>query len=215
MGLPTLDFAILPLETEDVPFTGGAEEPGPAFAARHEEGVTWDGTIETLLGVANDADVAKLVALDTYIRNADRHAPTGRRKLDNVFLSSERESTLKYRLLAIDHTHAFTNGRPIGPALARIDAIKDQNVFGLFDEFKYFLSAAAIFAASDSIDRITDGEIESVVTEVPRPWLPEESGRAAIRTFLCERRNYLRNTLVEALLAEARDWPSTGTETME
>ena len=38
MGLPTLDFAVLQLEREDVPFTGGAEEPGPAFATRQEEG---------------------------------------------------------------------------------------------------------------------------------------------------------------------------------
>ena len=33
---------------------------------------------------------ARAEAFDTYLRNADRHAPTGGQNLDNVFLSRNR-----------------------------------------------------------------------------------------------------------------------------
>lgn len=122
---------------------------------------------------------------------------------------------MKYRLLAIDHSHAITDGRSIGASLTHIEAIKDTQLYGLFDEFRWFLSQSTIFAASASIDRITDNQIDSVISEIPVQWQVDAKQRAAIRIFLCERRNYLRNTLVEALLAEANDSYSLERERME
>ena len=64
LGLPTLDFGLLELDDEDVPFPGGRERPGPAFATREEDGRTWPGDEESLSRLSNSGGAAmRAVAL--------------------------------------------------------------------------------------------------------------------------------------------------------
>lgn len=102
------------MDEDEIPLAGGGRaQPGPAFITRTEPGLSWGGDLATLEKIANPEDIAKLVVLDTWIRNCDRHrpAPNARRNRDNVFLAWRTGSVPGLQLKAIDHTHAFTCGK--------------------------------------------------------------------------------------------------------
>lgn len=204
MGIPTLDFAVLTLTDEDTPFTGGREEPGPAFATRAEDGFPWAGDEATLQNLSNPEDVPKLVVLDTYLRNWDRHSPNGTRlNKDNVFLSQARAPEGQFCLLAMDHSHAISHGRAIGRDLEHIGVIKDERIYGLFDAFLPFLTKKATRAAVDAVGNITTAQINDLVAELPRAWEVDATAAQFLRTFLTGRRAYLRETFYERLAQAA------------
>lgn len=72
-------------------------------------------------------------------------------KYDNVFLSDRDGIVGKHRLLAIDHTHCFTNGREITPRIGTIQQTKDRHVYGLFDQFRPFLTAGLVETTAKKI----------------------------------------------------------------
>jgi hypothetical protein len=79
MGLETLDFALLKLTDDDVPFTGGGEEAGSAFVSRAEDGFPWSGRASVLQRLCNPGDAAKLVALDFRPQHRRNHFRIARR----------------------------------------------------------------------------------------------------------------------------------------
>ena len=92
LRLPTFAFAIVEVTNEDeIPLAGGGRaQPGPAFISRSERGKSWGGSARELRRLANPDDLTRLVLLDTWLRNCDRHPldPTQRRpNRDNVFFS--------------------------------------------------------------------------------------------------------------------------------
>ena len=200
LGLQTLDFAILQLTDDDVPFDGGKEEAGPAFVTRLEDGEPWSGDRAEIADLGNLDDIAKLVVLDTYLLNWDRHSPGGSKlNKDNVFLSSEREPLGKPSLLAMDHTHVISQGRGIDARVGHIDKCKDSRIYGLFDAFAPHISVGNAKEAIESLSKITDSKISEILSEVPEGWSVEKSGMTALRTFLRDRRTYLLDTLYSNL----------------
>jgi len=200
MGLETFDFALLTLDEDDVPFTDGRESPGPAFITREEDGFTWSGSDAELANLCNPGDVAKLVVLDTLLRNRDRMPPAGHgENKDNVFFSQERCAEGKLCILAMDFSHALTFGRELDSYLEHIDHTKDEQIYGLFRAFIPFITSENVESALEAIGRITDSLIGEVLLELPREWEVEAAARRAVRTFLNGRRDYLMRTLRDRL----------------
>lgn len=156
LGLQTFDFAILPLTADDVPFDEhGQEEAGPAFVTREEKGFAWDRSAESLQDLQNPDDIAGLIVIDTLLSNWDRRSPSGDKvKEDNVFLSQER-SKEGPTLIAMDFTHCICRAGRIHSGITTIDRIKDQGVYGLFDEFAPFLTRSNVEMAVENLKNLT------------------------------------------------------------
>src|SRR4029077_16711675 len=67
LGLPTFDFALLDVTTEDeIPLArGGKAQPGPAFITRKERGGPWGGGKRALRRLDAPRAITRLVVLDT------------------------------------------------------------------------------------------------------------------------------------------------------
>jgi hypothetical protein len=192
--LPTFDFALLEVtDLDEVPlFRGGQAQPGPAFITRAESGEPWGGKGIQLGRLINPLDISRLVVFDTWILNCDRYAPHTRRKpnYNNVFLSQDAPDG--YLLLkAMDHTHAFTCGRDLTPKIARIDRIKDSNVYGLFSEFRPRLNQDAFNQALDDLAQLPRQFVEQVVRSVPPEWDVSSEARKALTELIVQRASYL------------------------
>ena len=95
---------------------GGQAEAAPCFVTRAEKGSTWDETQGDLDDLDRSDDLVRLVVLDTWLRNTDRHMihrgiPVPNKS--NVYISAERSIGKFSRLIAIGSlaTSAITGKR--------------------------------------------------------------------------------------------------------
>jgi len=208
-GLATLDFALVHLtEEDDLPFAdGGHAERGPAFITRAESGEPWGGDPRQLKGLANPEDISRLVVFDTWTLNCDRHSEppegrVGRNRVNqaNVFLSEEAPAR-QLLLKAIDHTHCFTCGRPLTRALRFVDRIKDRRVFGLFPEFREFLSQDRVALAVRRLRQIDRATVGRMTQTIPREWDVNTDVQEALVDLILSRAEFVADSI------EARLWP--------
>jgi hypothetical protein len=200
LGLETLDHAVI--DYDGVPeitlAEGRSAQPGPAWLTRKEERVDWSGEREDLDLLCNPADVAGLLVLDTWTRNCDRYCPARqppRVNRNNVFFSREGAPEGRFRLVAMDHTHAFTCGRELTPALTKIDVVKDETIFGLFPAFHEFIRPSDLHAACQRLGAISDAAIQAVVAAVPADWQVDAATRVALCNLLSSRRDFVAGDL--------------------
>lgn len=115
VGLTVPDFGLITVDPEDeIPISETRTAlPGPAFVSRRLKGHPWGGAKSEPDRLKNRADVALLVAFDTWTRNCDRRC-SSRENMDNVFVAAEDGP----RLVAIDHGHCFTCGSTLSAARA-------------------------------------------------------------------------------------------------
>ena len=146
------------------PFANGTDfaEPGTAFATRSETGTTW-GQDKRLLGrLANVDDVSRLVVFDTWVLNPDRYGPNGSRvNLDNVFFSSETDG-FEVELRIMDHTHCFTNGRDLTARVRQIGIVRNEQVFGLFPDFRPLLDREVVRATCEQLTNLDPNDVGAV-----------------------------------------------------
>lgn len=209
LGLSTFEHAVLPYGgiPEIALFNGGRAEAGPAWITRKEEGFTWSGREEDLADIGNPDDLAALVVLDLWTLNCDRYRPEPlRRNFHNVFLSRKNSPEGKLRLVAMDHTHIFTCGRPLTPAVAHIDQVQSQVRFGLFPGFARHVTWKRTLAARDRLKTVAPAAISGVVTQVPREWRIDAPTREALARFLLQRRDWLIDKL-PALIIDQPELP--------
>ena len=203
--LPTFEFGVLLLTPSDqVPLTHNqVAQPGPAFVTRKMDGHSWGGASEELTELSNPGDVGKLVVLDTWLRNADRFPPRGavvgdpaRRdpNLDNVFLAAGNRGQAP-RLIAMDFSHAFTCGRPITSRLSAIDVVRERAVYGLFDEFRPYLTQGVVDDAQGKLSSIDPAAVAKMVAAIPPEWQVSDLARLALETFTCDRARWLGDNL--------------------
>jgi hypothetical protein len=206
LGLPTLDSAIIMVEPDDdLDFAGGGKAAaGPAFITKFEQGFSWGGDEPTLQEILNPSDIARLVVLDTWIRNCDRYQPAPQQRVnrDNVFLSRELGLRKGLTLKAIDHTHAFTCGRALTTRLAWIDDIQDERLFGCFPEFRRVVRREDVESCARDLGKMDGNEASRIVDQVPAEWQVEEEIRAAWITLICERARFVSQQIVSLL------WPA-------
>ena len=194
LGLPVFEHALLPYDgfPEITLHHGGRAEPGPAWITRKEEGFPWSGRTEDLTDLNNPDDLAAMVLLDLWTLNCDRYRPSPLRiNYGNVFLSRQHASSGKLRLVAMDHTHIFTCGRALTPAVAHVDRIQDSLRFGLFPGFGGQVSWARAHAAHKRMEAIAPETIRDVIARVPREWQIDGPTRDALGRFLVQRKDWL------------------------
>jgi hypothetical protein len=195
LGLPTLDFAIVQVtDLDELPlFKGGQVEPGPAFVSAQVQGYAWGGDDASLSRVVNQPDLTRLMILDTWILNCDRYSVTNgkiRQNRDNVFFMKEDASTHQ-RLIAIDHTHAFTCGADLSAKINTLDRIQDPQRYGVFPQFAPLWDLAA---ASDALTRLagmTIGTARGFIGQIPIEWEVAELVRERWADFLTRRAHWL------------------------
>lgn len=206
LGLPTFEIALIEVTPEDeIPLgTGDPAKPGPAIITRAESGQPWGGSAHELQHLANPQHLTRLVLLDTWIRNPDRHAPASyarKPNRNNVFFSAEGAPAGKLLVKAMDHTHAFTNGRPLSSRLATIDCVKDEEVYGLFPEFVPLLDRTELKRAVGDLRLVTRERIEAIVSQLPPAWQVESTTRTAWTDFIVQRARFVADDL------PGRLWP--------
>lgn len=211
-GLPTYDFALMVVETEfdEIPFhRGGFAASGPAFISRAAAGHTWGGDADELKQLTNPGDVGRLVVLDNWVSNCDRHPPdltTRNPNYDNVFLEDVAgEDTGKSRLIAMDHTHCFTCGRDLDERVAHISRVKDDRLYGIFPGFVPHVRQEDVEAGIDRLANLENKVVEEVVASIPDEWQVCKRGKSALVSFIQQRASYLAETVLERIARQC--WP--------
>lgn len=206
LGLPVLDWVLM--DYPGVPQfrlkSGNLAQAGTAWLTRKVNGFGWGRDGGDLKYIANRADIAKLVLLDQWTRNCDRYRPKPRLRVNenNVFLNREGAPEGRFILMAMDHTHIFTCGSPLGRDLARIDCVRDETAFGLFPEFVPAIQRADALAAAGALAAIPNDAIREIVTAIPPDWEVDRPIQAAMEDFLCQRRDWLAKIFVARLFPQ-------------
>jgi hypothetical protein len=210
LGLPTFDTHIILIDAarDHIPFLkGGRAASGPAFVSRRESGRPWGGAAADLDRLDNPEAVSQLVVFDTWVLNRDRYPPdlsTWRPNLDNVFMSDEGLPDGRFRLIAMDHTHCFTNGPDLSPRMAEIDRERDERFYGLFPEFEPRLRVRPLEQARDRLLQVEGGMVRAVLDIVPREWEVPSAAVTAWEGLICRRARFVAENVVPRLLALCR-----------
>ncbi len=213
-GLSTFDWSIIEIdEIDEIPFHDkhgkqvGQAEPGPAFITRAESGDTWGGTARELNLLVNPQDISRLVTFDTWVLNCDRHSmpknnPTGRARNNrgNVFLSAEAPDG-QLALKAMDHTHCFTCGHSWTQTLSNLDRVRDNRLFGCFQEFRSFLDRSAVVQAATDLKSIERDLVTEMTHDIPNEWEVTKAALDALVDLVTRRAAYVADR-IETLL-----WP--------
>jgi hypothetical protein len=206
-GLPTLDFAIMHVDASDEIWLDRKRtrkaRPGPAFITRAVRGDQWSGKAQHLDLLDNQEDISRLVVFDTWLLNRDRCPPS--KEPRNIFFSGERASAGQFRLLAMDHTHCFTNGGALTPAIANIGNWQDETICGLFDEFIPKMNKQVVEAAALKLATVQKSEVAAFVQSIPQEWNVDDRTRTAMMEFICSRATYLADRIVSLLAPKC--WP--------
>lgn len=192
LGLKTLDLAVFTMsDTLRIEYSGGTKsQAGPAVATREVRGRPWSGEAGDLAHVENIQDVAGLVVFDTWTRNRDRYVDVNgriRSNLGNVFLCEEGAKPGKYILLAIDHTACFRGDIELTARIKNIDAIKDTTIYGLFDDFKPFVSRDRVEPFATRLQSISKKDVDPILDDVPDQWQMSAPIREALRELILQR----------------------------
>jgi hypothetical protein len=204
LGLPVFETAIIAVGVApEIRFpAGNCALPGPAFIAREMPGHVWSGLADDLQALVNPEDVARLVVFDTWTRNPDRYPPDPSQRgpnLNNVFLQDAGKG--RVRLIAMDHTHCFAADRDLGPRTARIEAVQDPQIYGLFPAFEPFLKqhTAALTSSLRRLEELDAGWVERVIFTVPAEWELEPAAGTALGEFICRRAVFVASSLLSLL----------------
>ena len=205
LGLPTFDFALMTIDSavDEIPlFGGGHASSGPAFVTRAMEGHNWGGGQDELQHLDNPDDITRLVVLDTWILNCDRHAPLAKRrpKRDNVFLGDAGGGRL--RLVAMDHTHAFTCGRELTARTASIARVRDPNVYGRFPEFQTWIRKSVVLQTIKRLRQVDDAVVRPFIDGIPSEWGVGVAARSALLELICRRAAYVADNIPEKLYVD-------------
>lgn len=203
MGLIVPPFAIV--ELVDLPVITIRHTRlafGPAFISKDIKGSPGDPCGVFLRKLANPEDVAKLIALDTWIRNYDRCPPADcldpAPKWDNLFFAPKGR---KFEMVVIDHTHAFVEG-DLQTGLTNSYFEDDSRVFGAFPQFLPFVNEASLREAAVRIRAIDGRTIQQIVAEVPLPWGPTNAVRDRWCDALIARGQRVEDYLIAGLVKQ-------------
>lgn len=202
LGLPTVEPAIVDLDPE-VCWQLDPEDPdsdrvvaGPALVTREHAATVWDGSSAMLKAVANPEVLTGLIVLDTWLRNPDRHSPEGdRQNVRNVLLSEESAPKGKFRVVAMDFSHAVSGGRSLAKSHLGIDATRDERIYGCFPAFGPYVQLRVVNEFVTRMRGVRKDSVQSVVDRIPRSWGVSAELRPLVVRFVVDRANYLSTTL--------------------
>lgn len=203
LGLIVPPFAVVEISDITITTIKGTElAAGPAFISKDIKGSPGDPSAVFFERLANPEDVAKLVALDTWIRNFDRCPPNDyldpTPKWDNLFFSPVGG---RFQLVIIDHTHAFVE-EDLASGLEGTHFQDDARVFGAFPQFVPFVTEARLREAAALIRAIDAAVIDQIMAAIPLPWGPTTGTRSRWSQALVERGQRVEQYLVDGLVAQ-------------
>lgn len=203
IGLRVPDFAVVALNFPVPMRDYGDMRPGPAFLSRVLPGQTLGGPTP-LKRLNRPGDIAKIVFLDSWIRNEDRFPPEGSfatsGNLDNLFFTPVRHG---FEVVALDHSHCFTMGDlcdEIGSANVRDDA----RVHGLFDQFRPFLTEPHVQAAACAVAAVSHQHIGDILNLLPQEWAIGQDCRKTWAEVIRHRAGLVSTVLPARLLTQYR-----------
>jgi hypothetical protein len=101
-------------------------------------------------------------------------------------------------LKIIDHERAFRLYRPEIDVSAQ--AVCDERIFGLFDEFKKVIDIETVKEISIKLRSFSKNEIEPIFLELPLAWQVDNTKASKIIEFILSRAIFISETLPEKLL---------------
>ncbi len=217
LGLDAPPCVIHPLQPSEVARTSDAEEcrAGPALLIRSIPWGIWDGTAKQLRMLTNREDLAGLVVLDTWLRNADRYPPAGPHvpapgaddgSLANVALSPDPARPRRFRIRAVDFSHCLHPTLSLDPTRLGADAIADDAVYGLFPAFAALLRPRDVDRAVARLDGLSAGLVPGIMAEVPPEWWGLHGPIApVVADFLTGRLAVVRST-IRGILGSRLGW---------
>lgn len=212
-GLRVLDTCVLVLGKADTfprirpTSLGGPAKlslPGPCVCTRSVVATRWDGSEGQLAKILNIEDIAPLVVFDTWVRNDDRFPPVNTRgelqsswsrNLGNVLLVRDPPKARKLVLYAIDFGRAVIGERSVPSHGFGIEQDKSENIYGLFPEFRKYVTPERVEKAVRRLRSLDRTTIEEVIQEVPPEWELSGSARTSLLDHLYRRASFLADTI--------------------
>lgn len=201
LGLRVPAFAIASL---NLPITMNDHGPmaiGPAFLSEWLPGQTL-GAEALLNRITRPGDIAKLVFLDSWIRNEDRYPPVGgfnqAANWDNLFFTPAGRD---FDLVALDHSHCFTLG-DLCDEIGDHEVASDTAVYGLFPQFAPFLTEAHVMTAAAALAEVSGGLVDKIINQLPEQWGIGPACGAHWANVIRHRAALVAQALPAALLAQ-------------
>lgn len=203
IGLRVPNFAIVPLNLPIPMQDHGVMRQGPAFLSSLLPGQTM-GAQSLFRRISRPEDVAKIVFLDSWIRNEDRFPPRGPflrpGNLDNLFFTPVGK---KFDLVALDHSHCFTTG-DLCEDIDGPESRDDARVYGLFDDFRPFLTEAHVLSAAAAVCEVTMQQIQDILNLLPEEWGVGQPCRNMWADVIRHRAALVAEVVTEQLLHQHR-----------
>ena len=203
IGLRVANFAIVPLNLPVPMREHGTMRQGPAFVSSLLSGQTM-GAQSLFQRLSRPGDIAKIVFLDSWVRNEDRFPPVGSLmtsgNLDNLFFTP---AGAKFDLVALDHSHCFTLGN-LCEEIGTLDVRDDTRVHGLFDEFRPFLTEAHVLSAAAAVKAVSMQQIEDILNLLPEEWGIGRSCRKMWADVIGHRAGLVAQALTTQLIGQLR-----------
>lgn len=134
-------------------------------------------TSGNMLGAVNLPEMAGILLFDHLFHNADR---TNNRK--NLLLRQEAEGP---KIYAIDNSHLFRSGRWTLASLEQLSfslKVYIRNTFGLL--LRDCLRPSDFLPYLERVSKLTPCQIEGMIEQIPRLWLPCNFERQALNQFI-------------------------------
>lgn len=95
----------------------------------------------------------------------------------------------------MDHTHCFTCGSEFHRRKFGINAQQDDRIFGNFPEFKKNVKTSCIKEASNRLSQVSKSEIEVMMKDMPKDWMPQEIKMSEWVDFMALRAAFVSSTI--------------------
>lgn len=181
---------------------GRPVDPGLGIVVRAERGFTLSDDRTLLAKIKDPRAITRLVVLDTWIRNRDRYLEGRGANYGNLFLSRDGASKGTYRLIAMDHTHAFADACELTPRSLDDRAIFDERIYGLFPDFVPLLDRSVLVDACARLRDVEDERARRFVAEVPPEWEIDRLTKVAWTAMITRRARFVAATILEKLERE-------------
>jgi hypothetical protein len=206
LGLKTLEFTTINILPDDEIVLGNGKiaKSGLSFITK-EEPTAISGLVE-MKKISNKNHLAGLIVADTLLLNRDRFPGIlgGKPNYDNLMFSKSPTDHTKYELIAMDFSHCMHISQSINLSLKQIDSIKNEEIYGLFPDFKGFVDAEAITQYKENLKNLDEDCINTILAKVPIDWDFNQKTKEIVHDFLI-RRTYFLYDNIERLLAFEKD----------
>ena len=175
--------------------------PRPSFCDPGRTGATWGKDRKMLGKVGNPEVISGLVVVDTWLRNTDRWwKPASRVNLDNVFFSTE-SGDAPVALRAMDFSHCIAYGRELTRRVKDINDVRDEDVYGLFTEFRTQLKRESVRYYTSRLSGLSRSDFQAAVDRVPNEWEIDSETRMALIDFLTQRASFVAGNIEDWLFS--------------